>query len=89
MADALRAATARISAASDTPRLDAELLMAHALGLSRNALLLRQRDLRVPPGFAALTDRRVAGDLRGGEPAFWTFTNPRPPRSLPACGCVP
>ena len=77
MADALRAATARISAASDTPRLDAELLMAHALGLSRNALLLRQRDLRVPPGFAALTDRRVAGEPVAyitGFRDFWTIS---------------
>lgn len=75
--DALRAAYVQLGVASDTPRLDAELLMAHALGLSRNDLLLRQRDLTVPPGFAALLDRRL-----GGEPVayiigyrdFWTIS---------------
>lgn len=75
--ETLRAATVQLGVASDTPRLDAELLMAHALGLSRNDLLLRQRDLSVPPGFAALLDRRL-----GGEPVayitgfrdFWTIS---------------
>ena len=38
--DAIRAATARLAATSDTPRLDAELLMAHALGVTRSDLLL-------------------------------------------------
>ena len=41
----LVAATKALEGVSDTPRLDAELLMAHALGLSRNELLLRARDL--------------------------------------------
>lgn len=41
--DALRAATRHLADVSDTPRLDAELLMAHALGLSRADMLLRQR----------------------------------------------
>ena len=45
VADALRDATVSLAAISDTPRLDAELLMAHALGIGRNDLLLRQRDL--------------------------------------------
>ncbi len=36
----LRTATNLLSATSDTPRLDAELLMAHALGIDRQALLL-------------------------------------------------
>src|SRR3546814_6051473 len=37
---ALRAAAARLAAVSDTARLDAELLMAHALGVERAVLLL-------------------------------------------------
>ncbi|WP_252259121.1 peptide chain release factor N(5)-glutamine methyltransferase [Erythrobacter aurantius] len=37
----LREATERLAASSDTPRLDAELLMAHAVGTTRSQLLLR------------------------------------------------
>jgi release factor glutamine methyltransferase len=36
----LRQASARLGGVSDTPRLDAELLLAHALGIPRNDLLL-------------------------------------------------
>jgi release factor glutamine methyltransferase len=56
--EALRAAAERLAATSDTPRLDAELLMAHALGVSRSDLLLRHMDDPVPDAFAALVDRR-------------------------------
>ena len=60
VAEALRAATERLSATSDTARLDAELLMAHALGCSRSDMLLQHmRDL-APKGFAALVRRRAA-----------------------------
>ena len=41
----LAAAAKALAMVSDTPRLDAELLMAHALKLSRNDMLLRLRDL--------------------------------------------
>ena len=37
----LREATGRLAASSGTPRLDAELLMAHAVGTTRSQLLLR------------------------------------------------
>jgi release factor glutamine methyltransferase len=75
--DALRAATVQLAVASDTARLDAELLMAHALGLSRNDLLLRQRDLTVPATFASLLDRRLSGEPVAhitGTRDFWTIT---------------
>lgn len=55
---ALRDAAASLAAASDTPRLDAELLMAHALDVSRSELLLRHIDDDVPSAFAALLARR-------------------------------
>jgi release factor glutamine methyltransferase len=55
---ALRDAAATLAGASDTPRLDAELLMAHALGVSRSELLLRYMDDAVPGTFAALLARR-------------------------------
>ena len=39
VAEAIRAATAKLEATSDTARLDAELLMAHALEASRSDML--------------------------------------------------
>ena len=57
---ALAAAAERLRFASDTPRLDAELLMAHALGVSRQDLLFRHLDAPAPPGFPALLARRLA-----------------------------
>ena len=59
IAQALRAATERLSQTSDTARLDAELLMAHALGVTRSDMLLRHQSNRVPEGFPALVDRRA------------------------------
>jgi release factor glutamine methyltransferase len=59
VAEALREAAARLAATSDTARLDAELLMASALGVSRSDLLLRHMHDPVPAGFAALVERRA------------------------------
>ena len=58
--EAIRAAADRLAAVSDTARLDAELLMAHLFGASRSELLLRHMRDPVPPGFAALVERRNA-----------------------------
>lgn len=57
---AIRAATDALAGTSDTARLDAELLMAHALGVSRSDMLLRHLDGAVPQEFEALLDRRAA-----------------------------
>ncbi|WP_338242398.1 peptide chain release factor N(5)-glutamine methyltransferase [Aurantiacibacter hainanensis] len=57
--EALREAAARLAANSDTARLDAELLMAHALGVSRSDLLLRHTRDAAPELFAALVERRA------------------------------
>lgn len=73
---AITAAAARLATTSDTPRLDAELLMAHAMGCTREALLLARLDDRVPPGFAALVERRAALEPVAyitGTRAFWTI----------------
>ena len=70
------AAAARRFAFSATPRLDAELLMAHALGIAREAMLLARMDAPTPPGFAALADRRAAQEPVAyivGHRAFWTI----------------
>ncbi len=74
LSSTLRNATDALTPVSATPRLDAELLMAHALGIERSAMLLRQHDLDVPPAFAALLARRVADEPVAyitGMQAFW------------------
>lgn len=58
VAQALREATATLTATSDTPRLDAEVLMAHALGVTRSDLLLRHQRDAAPATFAELVARR-------------------------------
>lgn len=58
--EAIRAAATRLAPTSDTARLDAELLMAHALGVSRSELLLRHTKDAEPTSFAAFVDRRAA-----------------------------
>ncbi|GAA0679103.1 release factor glutamine methyltransferase [Sphingomonas insulae] len=71
---ALADAAARF-AFSDTARLDAELLMAHALGIDRNALLL-DMERPVPASFAALVARRECREPVAyitGSRGFWTI----------------
>lgn len=60
VSEAIRAAAERLGATSDTARLDAELLMAHAMGVSRSDVLLRHMSDEAPDGFYALVDRRTA-----------------------------
>jgi release factor glutamine methyltransferase len=72
----LAAATQRLAPVSDSPRLDAELLMAHALGVSREDLLLRRLDDPVPDAFEGLVARRLAHEPVAyitGSRAFWTI----------------
>lgn len=74
---ALRDAAARLGEASDTPRLDAELLMAHTAAISREELIMRLHHLAEPAGFAALVERRLAHEPVSyivGTRAFWTLT---------------
>ncbi len=78
MATDIRTAIAKAAARIDsaTPRLDAELLMAHALGVSREALLLKHLGDPEPHGFVALVERRIAHEpvayISGGR-GFWTI----------------
>ena len=60
VADALRHAARSLAGTSDSARLDAELLMAEALGVGRSDLLLRRMGDPAPEGFAALIERRAA-----------------------------
>ncbi|WP_066682719.1 peptide chain release factor N(5)-glutamine methyltransferase [Sphingomonas sp. CCH9-E2] len=70
---ALADAAARITSA--TPRLDAELLMAHALGVSHQDLLLKHLGDPAPASFDALVERRLAHEPVAyitGSRGFWT-----------------
>lgn len=58
VAQALREAARRLEPVSDTARLDAELLMAHALKVSRSDLLLRHMQDEAPADFAIFLTRR-------------------------------
>jgi release factor glutamine methyltransferase len=60
VAEALREAATRLTATSDTARLDVELLMAQALGVSRSDMLLRHMRDAVPASFPGLVERRAA-----------------------------
>jgi len=60
IADSIRAASAQLEATSDTERLDAELLMAHALGVTRSDMLLRHMQDVSPDAFDPLVARRAA-----------------------------
>ena len=73
---ALREAAQRLAAVSDTPRLDAELLMAHALGVERQALLLDPTRFLVPDRFAELVTLRMRHEPIAyivGYRDFWTI----------------
>ncbi|MFM5952857.1 MAG: peptide chain release factor N(5)-glutamine methyltransferase [Novosphingobium sp.] len=74
VAQAIRAATEVLGARTDTARLDAELLMAHCLGVSRSDLFLRRMQDAAPPGFADLVARRAAQEPVAhilGHAEFW------------------
>lgn len=76
LAQWLRQAADRLAAVSDTPRLDAELLAAHAAGIEREALLLSLRDRAVPADADALLARRLAHEPVAhiiGTRDFWTL----------------
>jgi release factor glutamine methyltransferase len=74
LAHALRDAAAQLAAVSETARLDAELIAAHAIGMERMTMLSRMHDLSVPNGFAAMIARRMAHEPVAyitGRQAFW------------------
>ena len=72
---ALARATEQFGKVSDTPRLDAELLMAAALGIGRDRLILDDPRGEAPAAFSEFVDRRRAGEPVAyitGHRAFWT-----------------
>jgi release factor glutamine methyltransferase len=76
IARALARATEALGASSDTPRLDAEVLMAAALGIGRDKLILSPPNVAAPEAFADMVERRRAGEPVAyitGQRAFWTI----------------
>lgn len=74
--EALAAAAARLAAVSDTPRLDAELLMAQALGVERETMLLSHGSDPVPALFESLLERRLVHEPVAyitGRREFWSI----------------
>jgi release factor glutamine methyltransferase len=75
--EAIRDAAIQLGRISDTPRLDAELLAAHAITKSREALLLQHLDDPAPTGFSEYVRRRTAGEPIAyiiGSRDFWTIS---------------
>jgi len=73
----LRRAMTVLADATDTPRLDAELLAAHALNMTREDMILRMPDLALPSGLDALLERRLRHEPIAqivGHRDFWTLT---------------
>ena len=71
---ALARATQTLASASDTARLDSELLMAEALNIDRDRLLLSPPERPVPRRFWDMIERRSAGEPIAyitGRRAFW------------------
>lgn len=74
VARALSRATQQLGARSDTPRLDAELLMAEALHIDRDRLILSPPERDVPERYWEMLERRKAGEPVAyitGRRAFW------------------
>ena len=74
IARALDDAARQLSKTSDTSRLDAELLMAEALHIDRDRLLLSPPDRQVPGRFWQMVERRSGGEPIAyitGRRAFW------------------
>jgi release factor glutamine methyltransferase len=76
VARALADATRQLSETSDTPRLDAELLMAEALHIDRDRLILNPPDREPPKRFLTMVRRRLKGEPVAyitGRRAFWNI----------------
>jgi release factor glutamine methyltransferase len=73
---ALVDATRQLSETSDTARLDAELLMAEALHIDRDRLILAPPDRAIPKRFWTMVKRRTKGEPVAyitGRRAFWNI----------------
>jgi release factor glutamine methyltransferase len=76
IAEAIRAGAARLDGIADSPRLEARILLSHALGLTRNDLI-RDPERRIESAvFEALLTRRLRREplaLIVGRREFWSL----------------
>jgi release factor glutamine methyltransferase len=73
---ALADAARQLTESSDTARLDSELLMAEALHIDRDKLILSPPDRKVPQRFWKMVERRQSGEPIAyitGRRAFWNI----------------
>ena len=86
IARAISDGAARLDGIADNPRLEARLLLARALGVTRNDLIRDPGRTIETTGFEALLSRRVARANRSplssvaANSGVWIFWSP-PPRS--------
>jgi release factor glutamine methyltransferase len=76
IARALAEAARQLDDSSDTARLDSELLMAEALNIDRDKLILSPPNRQVPDRFWQMVERRKAGEPIAyitGRRAFWNI----------------
>jgi len=76
IARALADAARQLDKSSDTARLDSELLMAEALHIDRDKLILSPPDRKVPDRFWDMVERRKVGEPVAyitGRRAFWNI----------------
>lgn len=79
IASVLKKSIERLALASESPRLDAELLLARALDVPRSYLIAHPEDTLDPAAsdrFFTLVDRRAAGEPMAyitGEKEFWSM----------------
>lgn len=87
LGDILRGAARQLAAVSESPRLDAELLLAHALGGTRSSLLSRLGDTVPCAAFPPLLARRMAHEpvayILGTQEFFSLTFIVRPPMLIP------
>src|SRR4051794_32268380 len=80
IAELLRLGVSRLALTSDTPQLDAELLLAHTLGVARAHVLSHGEEIPAADkttSFLALLERRAGGEPLAyivGAREFWTIT---------------
>lgn len=73
IAEVIVDATERLRSVTETPRLDVEILLAHALGIPRARLLAQLRDESRSEAFETLLERRIAAEPIAYILGEWEF----------------
>ena len=73
IAEVIADATERLKSVTETPHLDAEILLAHALKIPRARLLAQLREETDPKAFETLLERRIAAEPIAYILGEWEF----------------